>query len=115
MKNDFNGHDNDDNQMEFIGLWWALLLIAKSIFPLVIGGAIVCLNFWLFPLACADMLDMGVFFGIKGFFLNLNHTLIAVMLLVFWLIYLAYEIYLVNSYNKLNQQLFDNQSKFEEK
>ena len=34
---------DDENQMEFIGLWWGLHLFAKCILPLVVGGLMVCL------------------------------------------------------------------------
>ncbi len=104
-------NEEDDNQMEFIGLWWGLLLFAKSILPLVVGGMMVCFNFWFLPISCTDLLDMGVFFGVKGFFLNLNHTFVAVLVIIAWVIYLAYEIYMVNAFNKMNKMLVDNESK----
>ena len=102
--------DDDENQMEFIGLWWGLHLFAKCILPLVVGGLMVCLNYWLLPLAFTDFLDMGVFFGIKGFFLNLNHTFVAILVIIAWLLYMGYEIYMVNSYNKMNKMMADNES-----
>ncbi len=104
-------NDDDDNQMEFIGLWWGLHLFAKCILPLVVGGLMVCFNYWLLPLSCTDFLNMGVFFGIKGFFLNLNHTFVAILVIIAWLLYMGYEIYMVNLYNKMNKMLVDNESK----
>lgn len=104
-------NDDDENQMEFIGLWWGLHLFAKCILPLVVGGLMVCFNYWFLPIAGTDFLDMGVFFGIRGFFLNLNHTFVAILVILAWLLYMGYEIYMVNSYNKMNQMLVDNESK----
>lgn len=104
-------NDDDDNQMEFIGLWWGLHLFAKCILPLVVGGLMVCFNYWFLPIAGTDFLNMGVFFGIRGFFLNLNHTFVAILVILAWLLYMGYEIYMVNSYNKMNQMLVDNESK----
>lgn len=103
--------DEDENQMEFIGLWWGLHLFAKCILPLVVGGLMVCFNYWFLPIAGTDFLDMGVFFGIRGFFLNLNHTFVAILVILAWLLYMGYEIYMVNSYNKMNKMLVDNESK----
>jgi hypothetical protein len=103
--------DEDENQMEFIGLWWGLHLFAKCILPLVVGGLMVCFNYWFLPIACTDFLNMGVFFGIKGFFLNLNHTFVAILVILAWLLYMGYEIYMINSYNKMNKMLVDNESK----
>ena len=103
--------DDDENQMEFIGLWWGLHLFAKCILPLVVGGLMVCFNYWFLPIAGTDFLDMGVFFGIRGFFLNLNHTFVAILVILAWLLYMGYEIYMVNSYNKMNKMLVDNESK----
>jgi len=104
-------NDDDENQMEFIGLWWGLHLFAKCILPLVVGGLMVCFNYWFLPIAGTDFLNMGVFFGIRGFFLNLNHTFVAILVILAWLLYMGYEIYMVNSYNKMNQMLADNESK----
>ena len=104
-------NDDDENQMEFIGLWWGLHLFAKCILPLVVGGLMVCFNYWFLPIAGTDFLNMGVFFGIRGFFLNLNHTFVAILVILAWLLYMGYEIYMVNSYNKMNQMLVDNESK----
>ncbi len=104
-------NDDDDNQMEFIGLWWGLHLFAKCILPLVVGGLMVCFNYWFLPIAGTDFLNMGVFFGIRGFFLNLNHTFVAILVILAWLLYMGYEIYMVNSYNKMNQMLVDNENK----
>lgn len=104
-------NDDDDNQMEFIGLWWGLHLFAKCILPLVVGGLMVCFNYWFLPIAGTDFLNMGVFFGIRGFFLNLNHTFVAILVILAWLLYMGYEIYMVNSYNKMNQMMVDNESK----
>ena len=103
--------DEDENQMEFIGLWWGLHLFAKCILPLVVGGLMVGFNYWLLPLTGTSLTDMGVFFGIKGFFLNLNHTFVAILVILAWLLYMGYEIYMVNSYNKMNKMLVDNESK----
>lgn len=103
--------DEDENQMEFIGLWWGLHLFAKCILPLVVGGLMVCFNYWFLPIAGTDFLNMGVFFGIKGFFLNLNHTFVAILVILAWLLYMGYEIYMINSYNKMNKMLVDNESK----
>lgn len=103
--------DEDENQMEFIGLWWGLHLFAKCILPLVVGGLMVCFNYWFLPIAGTDFLNMGVFFGIKGFFVNLNHTFVAVLVIIAWLLYMGYEIYMINSYNKMNKLLVDNESK----
>ena len=103
--------DDDENQMEFIGLWWGLHLFAKCILPLVVGGLMVCFNYWFLPIAGTDFLNMGVFFGIRGFFLNLNHTFVAILVILAWLLYMGYEIYMVNSYNKMNKMLVDNESK----
>lgn len=103
--------DDDDNQMEFIGLWWGLHLFAKCILPLVVGGLMVCFNYWFLPISGTDFLNMGVFFGVKGFFLNLNHTFVAILVIIAWLLYMCYEIYMVNSYNKMNKMLVDNESK----
>lgn len=104
-------NDEDENQMEFIGLWWGLHLFAKCILPLVVGGLMVGFNYWLLPLTGTSLTDMGVFFGIKGFFLNLNHTFVAILVILAWLLYMGYEIYMVNSYNKMNKMLVDNESK----
>ena len=104
-------NDEDENQMEFIGLWWGLHLFAKCILPLVVGGLMVGFNYWLLPLTGTSIVDMGVFFGIKGFFLNLNHTFVAILVILAWLLYMGYEIYMVNSYNKMNKMLVDNESK----
>ena len=104
-------NDDDENQMEFIGLWWGLHLFAKCILPLVVGGLMVCFNYWFLPIAGTDFLNMGVFFGIRGFFLNLNHTFVAILVILAWLLYMGYEIYMVNSYNKMNKMLVDNESK----
>lgn len=104
-------NDDDENQMEFIGLWWGLHLFAKCILPLVVGGLMVCFNYWFLPIAGTDFLNMGVFFGIRGFFLNLNHTFVAILVILAWLLYMGYEIYMVNSYNKMNQMMVDNESK----
>lgn len=104
-------NDEDENQMEFIGLWWGLHLFAKCILPLVVGGLMVCFNYWFLPIAGTDFLNMGVFFGISGFFLNLNHTFVAILVILAWLLYMGYEIYMVNSYNKMNKMLVDNESK----
>ena len=103
--------DEDENQMEFIGLWWGLHLFAKCILPLVVGGLMVGFNYWLLPLTGTSLTDMGVFFGIKGFFLNLNHTFVAILVILAWLLYMGYEIYMINSYNKMNKMLVDNESK----
>ena len=104
-------NDEDENQMEFIGLWWGLHLFAKCILPLVVGGLMVGFNYWLLPLTGTSLTDMGVFFGIRGFFLNLNHMFVAILVILAWLLYMGYEIYMVNSFNKMNKMLVDNESK----
>lgn len=99
---------NDDSQMEMVGAWWGLYLVAKCLIPLVIGGLFIGLNFWLLPICFGDTVNIGTFFGAKGLFLYFNHTLIAVLAIVIWLAYVLYESYLVYSYNKMNKMLVDN-------
>lgn len=99
---------NDDSQMEMVGGWWGLYLVAKCLIPFVIGGIFIGLNFWLFPVCFGDMFNIGTFFGTKGMFIYFNHTLIAVLAIIIWLAYVLYECYLIREYNKKNQMLVDN-------
>lgn len=111
----------DAGQMESVGFWWGAYLFAKVLMSLVVGGIVVCFNFWfLFALINANtaaldmgMLSMGTFFGVKGLFCYINHTTVLVLFIIGWVVYLCYECYMVFSYNKLNKLLVENESKFD--
>lgn len=98
---------NDDSQMEMVGAWWGLHLLAKSVLPFVVGGLFIGLNFWLFPFVFGEFANMGVFFGTKGLFIHFNHTAVAVVMMIIWLAYALYESYLINNYNKMNKMMMD--------
>lgn len=109
-------NEDDNNQMEFLGIWWGLTILAKCIVPFMVGGLLICVNFWwLIPnFISPDVLNMGVFFAAKGFFVGFNHTLMAVLMGVIWIGYLLYDAYLIYRYNKLAAILVENQAKFVE-
>lgn len=113
----------DANHMESISLWWGSYLCAKVLIPFFIGGFAIALNFWLLPLAGASgadaatntlgLLSLGTFFGVEGLFFYLRpHTLILALYIIVWVVYLAYECYMIYNYNKLNKALCDNEAKF---
>lgn len=74
-----------------IGFWWGMFLLT------------VCLmSAFLF----------GTFFGDGAAFYKLNHTWVAIVAIVFWVIYILVEINIIRKYNKMNKMLVDNESKF---
>ncbi len=108
-------NENDNNQIESIGLWWGLYIFGKCLMPFVIGGLMICINFWwLLPLTFSpEIFDMGVFFGAKGFFLQFNHVFVAIIVVLAFVLYFIYEAYLICKYNKMNVILCNNQAKFD--
>lgn len=113
----------DSNQMESVGFWWGSFIFAKIIMPFFVGGLTIAFNFWLLILSgfidmdtatnSLGILSFGTYFGNTGLYTYLRpHALVLVIFVLAWIVYLAYECYLIMSYNKLNKLLCDNESSF---
>lgn len=74
-----------------LGFWWGMFLMT------------VCLiNFIL----------VTTFFGNGPAFYKLNHNTVAIVAIIFWLVYVLMEIMVVGKYNKMNKMMVDNEDKF---
>ncbi|MBR4535840.1 MAG: DUF4328 domain-containing protein [Bacteroidales bacterium] len=74
-----------------LGFWWGMLLFA------------VCL---------CNFILLSAFFGEGPAFYKLNHNTVAVVAIIFWLVYVLMEVLIVGKYNKMNKMMLDNEDKF---
>jgi len=84
--------DTDVNTDFNVGLWWGLLL---------------------FAVLFASFLLNGTFFKQGPMYFKLSHTGVAVTAIVVWAIYLLQECLVIFKGVKMNQNLFQNRSKFD--
>lgn len=83
--------DSKSDNDFLLGFWWGMFLLT------------VCL---------LSFILLSTFFGNGPAFYKLNHNTVAVVSIIFWLVYVLMEIMVVGKYNKMNKMMVDNEDKF---
>lgn len=83
--------DSKSDNDFLLGFWWGMFLLT------------VCL---------LSFILLSTFFGDGPAFYKLNHNTVAVVSIIFWLVYVLMEIMVVGKYNKMNKMMVDNEDKF---
>jgi hypothetical protein len=74
-----------------LGFWWGMFLFTICLFTIIL---------------------VTTFFGNGPAFYKLNHNTVAIVSIIFWLVYVLMEILVVGKYNKMNKMMVDNEDKF---
>lgn len=83
--------DSKSDNDFLLGFWWGMFLLT------------VCL---------LSFILLSTFFGNGPAFYKLNHNTVAVVSIIFWLVYVLMEVLIVGKYNKMNKMMVDNEDKF---
>lgn len=84
--------ENQTSDTDFtLGFWWGMFLMATILMTIIL---------------------FATFFGNGPAFFKLNHTMVAVIAIVIWAVYVLMELVVIAKYNKMNKMLADNESKF---
>ena len=89
-KNIIPENPKSDNDF-LLGFWWGMFLMTVCLFSFIL---------------------VSTFFGNGPAFYKLNHNTVAVVSIIFWLVYVLMEIMVVGKYNKMNKMMVDNEDKF---
>ncbi len=83
--------DNKSDNDFMLGFWWGMFLMTVCLFSLILSST---------------------FFGNGPSFYKLNHNTVAIVSIIFWLVYVLIEIMVAGKYNKMNKLMVDNEDKF---
>ena len=89
-KNILPEDSKSDNDF-LLGFWWGMFLLTVCLFTLILSST---------------------FFGNGPSFYKLNHNTVAIVSIIFWLVYVLMEILVVAKYNKMNKLMVENEDKF---
>ncbi len=89
-KNIMPEDSKSDNDF-LLGFWWGMFLFTVCLFSFIL---------------------VTTFFGDGPAFYKLNHNTVAIVAIIFWLVYVLMEIMVAGRYNKMNKMMVDNEDKF---
>ena len=83
--------DNKSDNDFILGFWWGMFLLTVCLLTVVL---------------------VSTFFGNGPAFYKLSHNTVAIVSIIFWVVYVLMEIIVVAKYNKMNKLMVDNADKF---